>query len=53
MARIQIATLVRRYRQLEQEIATLTEELVALAQTTVEYEWLQTIPGLGDTTIVE
>ncbi len=53
MARIQIATLVRRYRQLEQEIATLTEELVALAQTTVEYEWLQTIPGLGDATIVE
>lgn len=53
MARIQIATLVRRYRQLEQEIAALTEELVALAQTMVEYEWLQTIPGLGDATIVE
>lgn len=53
MARIEIATLVRRYRQLEQEIAALTEELVALAQTMVEYEWLQTIPGLGDATIVE
>ncbi|ASS91129.1 MULTISPECIES: IS110 family transposase [Aeribacillus] len=53
MARIEIATLVRRYRQLEQEIATLTEELTALAQTTAEYEWLQTIPGLGDATIIE
>lgn len=53
MARIEIATLVRRYRQLEQEIAALTEELTALAQTTAEYEWLQTIPGLGDATIIE
>ncbi|MDQ0163863.1 IS110 family RNA-guided transposase, partial [Aeribacillus alveayuensis] len=53
MARIEIATLVRRYRQLEQEIAALTEELTALAQKTAEYEWLQTIPGLGDATIVE
>lgn len=53
MARIEITTLVRRYRQLEQEIATLTEQLIVLAQTTVEYEWLQTIPGLGDATIVE
>jgi transposase len=53
MARIEIATLVRRYRQLEQEIAALTEELIALAQTTVEYEWLQTIPGLGEATIIE
>ncbi|ANB59545.1 IS110 family RNA-guided transposase [Anoxybacteroides amylolyticum] len=53
MARIEIATLVRRYRQLEQEIAALTEELTALAQTTVEYEWLQTIPGLGEATIIE
>lgn len=40
MARIEIATLVRRYRQLEQEITALTEELTALVQTTVEYEWL-------------
>lgn len=53
MARIEITTLVRRYRQLEQEIAMLTEQLIVLAQTTVEYEWLQTIPGLGDATIVE
>ncbi|XWN53145.1 IS110 family transposase [Anoxybacillus flavithermus] len=53
MARMEMATLVRRYRQLEQEIAALTEELIALARTTVEYEWLQTIPGLGEATIIE
>lgn len=53
MARIEIATLVRRYHQLEQEIESLTEQLVELVQTSVEYEWLSTVPGLGDTTIVD
>jgi transposase len=53
MARIEITSLVRRYRQLEQEIAALTEELTALAQTAEDYQWLQTISGLGDATIVE
>ncbi|HHY20862.1 MAG TPA: IS110 family transposase [Bacilli bacterium] len=53
MARIEIATLVRRYHQLEQEIESITEQLVELVQTSVEYEWLSTVPGLGDTTIVD
>jgi hypothetical protein len=53
MARIEIATLVRRYRQLEEEIEALTEQLIELVQTSVEYEWLKTVPGLGDATIVE
>jgi transposase len=53
MARIEITTLVRRYRQLEKDIAALTEELTALVKTTAEYEWLKTIQGLGDTTIIE
>jgi transposase len=53
MARIEIATLVHRYRQLEKEISALTEELTALVQTTVEYKWLKTIHGLGDATIIE
>ncbi|RDV23144.1 IS110 family transposase, partial [Parageobacillus toebii] len=30
MARIEIATLVRRYRQLEEEIEALTEQLIEL-----------------------
>lgn len=53
MARIEIATLVRRYRQLEHEIQELTNKLTDLAKTSVEYEWLSTVPGLGDRTIVE
>ena len=53
MARFEIATLVRRYHQLEQEIESITEYLIELVQTSVEYEWLSTVPGLGDTTIVD
>ncbi len=53
MARYEIATLVRRYNQLEQEIERITQQLVDLVKTTVEYEWLTTVPGLGDTTIVD
>lgn len=53
MARYEIATLVRRYHQLEQEIEDITKQLVELVQTSVEYEWLKTVPGLGDTTIVD
>ncbi|MFY2158636.1 IS110 family transposase, partial [Cytobacillus firmus] len=51
MARIEIATLVRRYHQLEQDIESITEQLVELVKTSVEYEWLSTVPGLGDATI--
>lgn len=53
MARFEIATLVNRYNQLEQEIESLTQQLVELVKTSVEYEWLTTVPGLGDTTIVD
>jgi transposase len=52
MARIEIATLVRRYNQLEQEIESITQQLVELVKTSVEYKWLKTVPGLGDSTIV-
>ncbi|GLB62121.1 transposase, partial [Cytobacillus sp. NCCP-133] len=50
---MEIATLVRRYHQLEQEIESITQHLVELIKTSVEYEWLSTVPGLGDTTIVD
>lgn len=53
MARIEIATLVQRYRQLEKELESLQEHLTGLIQTTVEYEYLQTVPGLGDATIID
>ncbi|MGP1909927.1 IS110 family transposase [Metabacillus sp. JX24] len=53
MARMEIATLVRRYRQLEEEIESLTQELTELVKTSVEYQLLKTVPGLGDATIVD
>lgn len=53
MARYEITTLVRRFYQLEQDIEDITQQLVELVQTSVEYEWLKTVPGLGDTTIVD
>lgn len=53
MARIEIATLVQRYRQLEKELESLQEQLTELIQETVEYEYLQTVPGLGDATIID
>ena len=53
MARIEIATLVQRYRQLEKELASLQEQLTEFIQATVEYEYLQTVPGLGDATIID
>jgi transposase len=53
MARIEIATLVRHYHQLEQDIENITLHLDKLVKTSVEYEWLSTVPGLGDATIVD
>ena len=53
MARIEIATLVQRYRQLEKELESLQEQLTEFIQATVEYEYLQTVPGLGDATIID
>lgn len=53
MARIEIATLVQRYRQLVKELESLQEQLTVFVQDTVEYEYLQTVPGLGDPTIID
>ncbi len=35
------------------EIAALDAELKALVQTTMEYQWLKTVDGLGDATIID
>lgn len=53
MARIEIATLVQRYRQIERELEELQKQLTELVQASVEYEWLKTVPGLGDKTIID
>jgi transposase len=53
MTRIEITMLVRCYHQLEQEIDSITQHLVELIKTSVGHEWLSTVPGLGDITIVD
>ncbi len=53
MARIEVATLIQRYLQVEKEIQALELELVTLIQTSAEPEWLQTVPGLGNKTIID
>src|SRR5690606_41584559 len=53
MTRIEITTLVRRYYQLEKDIESITQRLVELVKTSVEYEWLSTAEGIGDNTIVD
>lgn len=53
MARLEIATLVRRFHQLEQDIEDITQRLIELVQGSEEYEWLSTVQGLGDVTIVD
>ena len=53
MAQHEIATLLRQYRLLETEIETVNNQLAEMAQTTIEYEILASVPGLGDTTIVD
>ncbi len=53
MARIEIATLIRQYRLLEEEIEEVNSQLNELAKSTEEYVYLSSVPGLGDATIVD
>ena len=53
MARLEIGTYVQRYRELEEDIKDLSLQLTELIQTSVEYEVLTSVPGLGDATIVD
>ena len=53
MARFEIATLIRQYRLLEEEIEEVNSQLAELAKSTEEYVYLSSVPGLGDATIVD
>ena len=53
MARTEITTLVQRFRQIEKELESLQGKLTELIQGTEEYKYLQTVPGLGDATIID
>jgi hypothetical protein len=41
------------YRLLKNEIESVNSQLSEMTQTTKEYELLASVPGLGDTTIVD
>ncbi|GGA15370.1 IS110 family transposase [Psychrobacillus lasiicapitis] len=53
MARQKIATLLRQYCLLESEIESVNSQLAEMAKTTMEYDLLASVPGLGDATIVD
>ena len=53
MARFEIATLIRQYRLLEEEIEVVNSHLAELAKSTEEYVYLSSVPGIGDATIVD
>lgn len=53
MARFEIATLIRQYRLLEEEIEEVNSHLAELAKSTEEYIYLSSVPGLRDATIVD
>jgi len=53
MARFEIATLIRQYRMLEEEIEVVNSQLAELAKSTEEYVYLSSVPGIGDATIVD
>ncbi|WP_285398378.1 IS110 family transposase [Lysinibacillus sp. fls2-241-R2A-57] len=53
MARIEIATLLTQYKLMRSQIDTLTEQLSKLAKEMTDYEYLNSVPGISDVTIVE
>jgi transposase len=53
MAKHEIATLLRQFRLLEAEIEAVNDQLTEMAKTTMEYDLLASVPGLGDATIVD
>ena len=53
MARIEIATLLQQHHLMQEQLDTLTEELIELAKQMTDYEYLTSVPGIGDVTIVD
>ena len=53
MARIEIATLLTQYKLMQSQLVTLTGQLTELAKEMTDYEYLNSVPGISDVTIVE
>lgn len=53
MAKFEIATLLSQHKMMQAQLDELTAELVELAKQMTEYEYLASVPGIGDVTIVD
>lgn len=53
MARFEIATLLSQYKMMQTQLDDLTSQLSELAHQMTDYEYLASVPGIGDVTIVE
>lgn len=53
MARFEIHCLLEQYRQLQAQYEVLAERLTQLAKEMTDYEYLLSIPGVGENTVVE
>ena len=53
MARFEIATLLSKYKLMQAQLDELTDQLVELAKQMTDYDYLASVPGIGDVTIVD
>jgi len=53
MARIEIAALLKQYHLMQEQLNELTEQLLELAKQMTDYDYLASVPGIGDVTIVD
>ena len=53
MARFEIATLLAQHKMMQAQLDELTSQLIELAKQMTDYEYLASVPGIGDVTIVD
>lgn len=53
MAKFEIATLLSQHKMMQAQLDELTAKLVELAKQMTDYEYLGSVPGIGDVTIVD
>lgn len=53
MARFEIETLIRELQFLEQKLEQVSDQLIYLAEQLTDYEYLTSIPGIGENTVAE
>jgi len=53
MAKFEIATLLSQHKLMQVQLDELTTQLVELAKQMTDYEYLASVPGIGDVTIVD